>query len=639
MFLPRSLLDKILLIQSSVSGTEGVALYDIKKWLHSAAKHTKSVLKKDFHTNLERAKVVGRKDLKKIERTYSGWGVMNYEKRQCIQKAAAEFARTKMVYYLKQERVWRSTVWEWQMRVSRRTTKGAFSRLMYVKQEFIEELWRRERVVMKRGLNWMLSEKGGGGVKISTIAQKEGPPIQYCPSDDYLIQKYPKVVHEPVVYGDVQINHEEKEVLSLPPKFAVMEHLNINDLKLELKRGAMKGRWHQRSEEEKAKQIENDGEALDEEAEALNDKKEIVQTSHWIKGRDEIDFTGVRPTAMKFKSRYILPGPIRSKDWEVKWNSFELEALRTASEVNEKLRTLFGKKNFLNLDYVAEKGLKQVIRKKKKGEILVVETDKSRRLAVDQVDNYSTKMVPHLGGKEVEQEEVLSIEREMNARAKVWVRILGIAEATKNGEDRVRKSVISTSGVPPTIYGLPKDHKAVNPGEEHPFRPVCSGDTGPDAKHANVISMVITPVNEEFSDESQVESTEDLTAYLAQFNEDQIKDILLDLYGTDVKALYPSLGIDKSADAVEELMEKSTINIKNIDFIELGRLMSYTVPQEKLEEKGLTNVVSKRKSSGGRKPKVTGRELDRRFSTMKQDDSIWHPPENEPEGVLVKLGN
>ena len=32
--------------------------------------------------------------------------------------------------------------------------------------------------------------------------------------------------------------------------------------------------------------------------------------------------------------------------------------------------------------------------------------------------------------------------------------------------------------------------------------------------------------NEEFSDESQVESTEDLTAYLAQFDEDMIKEIL-----------------------------------------------------------------------------------------------------------------
>ena len=60
----------------------------------------------------------------------------------------------------------------------------------------------------------------------------------------------------------------------------------------------------------------------------------------------------------------------------------------------------------------------------------------------------------------------------MNSRAKVWVRVLGIAESTKNGEDRVRKSVVSTSGVHPTIDGLPKDHKTVPPGEEHPFRPV-----------------------------------------------------------------------------------------------------------------------------------------------------------------------
>ena len=85
----------------------------------------------------------------------------------------------------------------------------------------------------------MLSESRGG-VKISTIAQKDRPPEQYCPSDQYLLQKYPKVSHDPVVYGGVEISQEEKNVLSLPPKFAVMEHLNLNELKLELKRGAFK---------------------------------------------------------------------------------------------------------------------------------------------------------------------------------------------------------------------------------------------------------------------------------------------------------------------------------------------------------------------------------------------------------------
>merc|ERR1712237_69170 len=83
-------------------------------------------------------------------------------------------------------------------------------------------------------------------------------------------------------------------------------------------------------------------------------------------------------------------------------------------------------------------------------------------------------------------------------------------------------------------------------------------------------------------------------------------------------------------------MKKSSLNIKDIDFIELGRLMAYTVPKEKLEEKRLTEFVAKRKASGGRKPKVTGRELDKRFSTMRQSESIWHQPEKEPEGESVR---
>ena len=40
-------------------------------------------------------------------------------------------------------------------------------------------------------------------------------------------------------------------MLNLPPKFAVIEHLDIKELKLELKRAATKGRWEQRSREEK----------------------------------------------------------------------------------------------------------------------------------------------------------------------------------------------------------------------------------------------------------------------------------------------------------------------------------------------------------------------------------------------------
>ena len=59
---------------------------------------------------------------------------------------------------------------------------------------------------------------------------------------------------------------------------------------------------------------------------------------------------------------------------------------------------------------------------------MIVETDKSKRLAVDDIENYERKMEPHLTGTEVDRDKVLGIEEEINARATVWVRILGIAE-------------------------------------------------------------------------------------------------------------------------------------------------------------------------------------------------------------------
>ena len=115
--------------------------------------------------------------------------------------------------------------------------------------------------------------------------------------------------------------------------------------------------------------------------------------------------------------------------------------------------------------------------------------------------------------------EVVEVQGELNARARVWVRVLGVAESTRNGKDRVRVNVTSTSGVPPHIYGLPKDHKKIDEGQEHPVCPVCSGDLGPNAKHSNLLAKVINPVNEEFGVDSQVESTEDLLAHIQPFDE------------------------------------------------------------------------------------------------------------------------
>ena len=73
--------------------------------------------------------------------------------------------------------------------------------------------------------------------------------------------------------------------------------------------------------------------------------------------------TGVRPTSMKYNTSYILPGPIQDRNCETKWRSFELEALKIAREVNEKLKaTSNDNRKFLNLEKDEERGLKSLLK-------------------------------------------------------------------------------------------------------------------------------------------------------------------------------------------------------------------------------------------------------------------------------------
>ena len=64
-----------------------------------------------------------------------------------------------------------------------------------------------------------------------------------------------------------------------------------------------------------------------------------------------------------------------------------------------------------------------------------------------------------------------------------------------------------------------------------------------------------------------------------------------------------------------------------MDYVELSRYMAYTFTVEEQEELGIKNMVMQRKNKGGRRPKVTGREM---LSGWHEDESIWLGPTKEP---------
>ena len=102
----------------------------------------------------------------------------------------------------------------------------------------------------------------------------------------------------------------------------------------------------------------------------------------------------------------------------------------------------------------------------------------------------------------------------------------------------------------------------------------------------------------------------------------------------DVKALYPSLDVQKTAECVEEIIVDSEIKFRNVDMNELSRYVAVVCDENMIEERGLTDVVMRRRKTGGRRPLVTGNEMKKKWKDL--EESIWAAPMRDANEVEVK---
>ena len=85
---------------------------------------------------------------------------------------------------------------------------------------------------------------------------------------------------------------------------------------------------------------------------------------------------------------------------------------------------------------------------------------------------------------------------------------------------------------------------------------------------SHLISSILREI---IDDEATVcENTEDMLASFKKINEDGGVPLNTIILSTDVKALYPSLDIDFTADIVCEMFAESNIAAEGIDYDELG---------------------------------------------------------------------
>ena len=457
------------------------------------------------------------------------------------------------------------------------------------------ELWRREITRYNRNL------KDTGRRKLQFLQNKYKKQRKIIPDEiDGILLKDQELGDEynstPRQYGGVHLEQEEKNVLSLPTKFATHSKVTEEECQAQIEKTMAKLRW-----ECTAREKETNGDELPRDD----------ATWHNCETK-EMDFRLMKATDLPFNKRISVPPPMN--------NATEISIQNLKTKLNTCTATYVENQHIGRISNLSEeerRGLASLKEKKKRKEIVIFETDKSKRFSCDTPENYV-----QLGRTHIENDEDIDVKRTkdlgnlINAHSGMWVRMLKAGDKT-NSSSRISSSMASKNNPPAPLSILRKDHKqyeseVVGP----PGRPVCGGDVSYNKRLSHLISIMLTDLY--IHEKTVCLSTEGLLAEIERMNNEGVRED--DIIGSaDVEALYPSLDVQFTVDKVCELFLSSTIDIKGIDYKELSLYLSLNKTDEQLRDLGLLEYCPRRRSNRGPRPCMTG------CGTAEQPEDRYRP--------------
>ena len=90
----------------------------------------------------------------------------------------------------------------------------------------------------------------------------------------------------------------------------------------------------------------------------------------------------------------------------------------------------------------------------------------------------------------VTQEEISSIQRQLNGHVSMLSKAFGVGKAWEQS-DRIRETTLNKSEEISNMYILNKDHKEIKEDQLPPIRPVVSGDSGMGRHLAGLLSDIV----------------------------------------------------------------------------------------------------------------------------------------------------
>ena len=313
--------------------------------------------------------------------------------------------------------------------------------------------------------------------------------------------------------GEVRLSKEEKEILRLQPKFALLKNLDEDDLEWDRELGFGKLRYELGRENDE--ELEDEIEMTEEEAQKLesleNKTRQVFDPE-----TKTFDFRKQRVTDIEDNVRVTLPKPLKPPDEaaiEMRreiYRKLEADYRREKCDKNGKQPT--------NLTKTQEIGLKKLKKRIKDGEIHIMKTDKSNKFAVTTLENYIEMGQKHIrNDREVSYEEITEREKILNGHSSMWIKMWGVCEA-HDQVDRVRGSRITHSRNVAKMTLLLKDHKLVLD-----TRGLVTGNTSNTRAMSIMTSQVVESLADSISSVFELVSTEDLLAKINNLNNDIIR--------------------------------------------------------------------------------------------------------------------
>ena len=414
---------------------------------------------------------------------------------------------------------------------------------------------------------------------------------------------------EPVCYGGVMISEAEKQILKVHPKFTVFDKVNVVDTEAEIEKSLAKIRW-KRIEEDRKKERERNG------------IQEVRRKETYNVEQKRFDFREARSTELPFNSRTYIPGAIK-QDEEIRLQNLRLDLTRIVEEFADTKEVAL-----TNLTDVQKRGLTKVKEREAENEVVVFQTDKSGKLAIDTPNNYKETATPHIeGDEEVTVEEYEETEKLINAHSVFWLQMLQVAKESGDSA-RYKTSMKKQNSRCATLYHKPCEDAFNGP----PVRPVCDVSDS----YGHKLSYFISTILKEITDDAPTvcDSTEDMLAAIKEANESGKIGENTVIGSLDVVALYPSLDLDFTIEKVAEEFHDSDVRIDGVDYEELGLYLSLHHNEAYLNNKGILVHCPRRRSRYGAPPKITSSGVK-----VKKEERFkaWVTPREAPDEAKQRV--